>query len=70
MNKIINRHNHLSYLILHFAIIVCGVASIYETEISNHLKVLIMLILLLFIGTYAIHLSIQIFGICKNLTYD
>jgi hypothetical protein len=70
MNKIINRYNHLSYLVLHLAIIVCGVTSIYETEISNHLQVLIMLILLLYIGAYVIHLSIQIFCICKNLTYD
>ena len=70
LNTTINKNNHNAYLLLHILVVCIGVISIVEAKITSHIIALLTLIIGGFILTYAIHLCVQIYGICQNLTYD
>lgn len=70
MGKIINRRNHFSYLLLHVIVVVLGIFSLINSIVFNHF----VAFLCLFVGggviAYSAHLFAQLYGICRNLTYE
>lgn len=68
--KIINRRNHFSYLLLHVAIATLGIFSLYNAIVFNHFLALLCIYVTGGTIAYSVHLFAQLYGICKNLTYD
>lgn len=50
--------------------VLVGVISIAEAQVTNHMIALLILAIGGFVLAYSLHLGVQIYGICQNLTYD
>jgi hypothetical protein len=70
LGKCINRRNHIAYLLMHVSLISCGIYALTNANITNHVIALLVLVVFAAIVTYTIHLVVQVYGICRNLTYD
>jgi uncharacterized membrane protein len=68
--KSVNRRNHIAYLLMHIFVISCGLYSLIHVNITNHIIALLVIIVFVAVVVYFIHLLVQVYGICRNLTYD
>lgn len=70
LGKMINRRNHISYMFFHLMVIFCGINSLYTSTITSHFIAIIFLLTIFYVMVYLIHLLVQVYGICRNLTYN
>jgi hypothetical protein len=70
LGRVINRRNHISYLFLHFGTVSCCLYAIVSVSITSHLVAFITLVVFVAAAAYSVHFGVQIYGICRNLTYD
>lgn len=49
---------------------VLGINSMIECQIRSHISALAVLVVLVYILAYGAHLFVQLYAICRNLTYS